>query len=357
MIEFRWCGVERVAELQAFIDEHWKRRHILARDADLLRWQHPRSAGELSILVAQEKGEMLGILGIVPADCGFYGERRPGAWLTTWVARADARDRHVGLALLRSVIDETDGLVATIGGNATTMRILGVMGFSLIPAVPRWVLPGSRDALRGLLGAMTADVVRVSPRARANAGAPGYAVVDWHERHAAAWDRAWSERFAPRLVGTWRDAAYLRWRYLEHPRFRYEVRLATRDGEVSGLLVYRRQRVQDRSEEVVRIVELLAVDDAAHALLEAVVDGAMEPSTALADFYCTSTSLAAPLRAAGFHDAEHLGVPIPGLFQPLDQGRTALTGAFWAPARWGVEPFVGDDAYVTRSDCDQDRPN
>ena len=197
---------------------------------------------------------------------------------------------------------------------------------------------------------------------KATGGGPSLLVAGWGEDIAARWDRAWSERFAFRLVGTWRDAAYLRWRYVDHPRFDYAVRFAEdrRTGSLKGLLVYRVETVQDRSEKVMRVLEFLADEDAGRVLSASLVKAGEDAGVAFADFYCTSSDLAGPLEAAGFVHEETLPERLPGLFQPLDHSRTGLTGAFW------VNPGVSQDSrallqspslYFTRSDCDQDRPN
>jgi hypothetical protein len=347
-----WCPAERLGDLQAFIDEHWKPGHVLARDAELLRWQHPRPDGDLSVLVAHDDaGALRGMLGIVPTSCGFRGVRRDGAWLTTWAVVPEARAEQLGLMLLRHVLDEATGLVGTLGGNDTTMRILGALRFHTISAVPRWILPGDREALRGLLDA--ADATEPDwPAPRPPSPPAGVEIGDWEPE---AWDAAWHERIAPGVVGTWRDAAYVRWRYLEHPRFAYEVRLARRGGAVTGLLVLRRQRLHDRPEDVVRVVELLGDEPAMAALAAHVAGETLGPGTAFADFSCTSRRVAAPLEDAGFLAEDPHGPTLPSLLQPLDARRTRLTGAFWAPE--GAGPFMSDDAYFTRSDCDQDRPN
>lgn len=352
MSSIAWCPAARLDELQAFIDEHWKRGHILARDAELLRWQHPRTEDELSFLVVDDaSGAIAGILGIIPADCCFAGERRPGHWLTTWVVREDLRTQHIGLALLRALLDETGGLVATLGGNDTTMRMLGALRFHTVPSVPRWVRPVSAPALDALLtaagaGRWTGDV---DP---APAGGGGLDVGGFD---APAWDAAWAADFAPGLVGTWRDAAYVQWRYRDHPRFDYRVRLATEGGRARGLAVWRRQVVEGRAEEVLRIVELLGDEAAGRALVAEILAEAAESAVAFADFYCTSPAFAAPLESAGFAREDPGGPVLPALFQPLDARRTALTGAFWASD--GTERFAGRDVYFTRSDGDQDRPN
>ena len=353
-----WCPAERLGEVQAFIESHWKRGHVLSRDAELLRWQHPRpDPDELSILVADGPGgELQGILGVIPVPYCTHGKRGEGAWLTTWVVRPEARSGQLGLALLRVAMQGPD-FVGTLGGNDTTMRLLRALRFDTRANVPRWVRGGSPEALRALLGAAGVTPVPAALAASpAGDAPPGITVEPWSHEAAVAWDRTWHERIAGRIAGTWRDSAYLDWRYVGHPRFHYELRLArTSDGDALGLLVYRRQRVQGREEEVVRVLELLGEPQGVNALAVHLARDTVGERTAFLDFYCTSPPFAAALTGAGGFVAEAaLSVSLPALFQPLDARRTALTAALWTPTEGG---FGGDDVYFTRADCDQDRPN
>jgi hypothetical protein len=55
-----------------FINEHWRRDHILAHARHLFDWQHLSSThpGELNFVVALDGGsnELLGILGFIPTS-------------------------------------------------------------------------------------------------------------------------------------------------------------------------------------------------------------------------------------------------------------------------------------------------
>jgi len=353
-----WCPAGRLGEVQAFIESQWKRGHVLARDAELLRWQHPRpDPDELSILVADGPGgELEGILGVIPVPYCAHGRRGEGAWLTTWVVRPEARTAQLGLALLRAAMDGPD-FVGTLGGNDTTMRLLRALRFDTRASVPRWVRGGSRRALRDLLGAAgVAPVPAALTGAPVAAPPPGVTVEPWSQDAAEAWDLAWHERVAGRIAGTWRDRRYLEWRYRRHPRFGYELRLARGgDRAALGLLVYRRQPVHGREEEVIRVVELLGEPAGTRALAIHLAHETASERTAFLDFYCTSEPFAAALtEAGGFVPEATLGVSLPALFQPLDARRTALTAALWTPDE---RPFADDDVYFTRADCDQDRPN
>ena len=370
-MQIDWCPVDRVPELQAFIDTHWRRGHILARDADLLRWQyrHLDDSDHLSVLIAQEEERILGFLGRIPVGFSYYGERLPAIWLAMWMVVPDVRSRFVGLGLLREINRHNFKIVGGLGLNENTGTIFPNRGFEVYEIIPRWVrvmFPPDLERILAQHPERYPSEAWKAWRRTAQSGVPPAVptvrLVDWSEDVANRWDRAWRERFAPRLLGTWRDAEYLRWRYVDHPCFRYVLCFAenTANGALVGLLVYRVETVRNREEKVLRIVEFLSEEASASTLVRAVLDAEEALNVAFADFYCTSEAFAEPLEAAGFMQEDRMPAPLPHLFQPLDFGRTQLNGAFW------VNPTLADNShtffrtrslYVTSSDGDQDRPN
>jgi len=311
-----WLPVSRLEELQTFVDEHWRRGHVLARDADLLRWQHRRRADPdtLAVLVAEEDGRLVAMLGWIEFEACLGEERVPGGWMTNWLVVPEARGRGLGLALVRHAMEHAYDFIGALGANSATLHVLGTAGFAEV-RMHRWVRVFDEDALRALLDG------RESPE-EAHPRAPGE---------------------TSGFVGACRDEAFLDWRYREHPRFRYEL---LRDE--TGFAAYRIEQVAGLPAKVMRVTDLLGGEELAQALVEA----ADRERVAFADFYCTSAGFAAPLELAGFTRRDGL----PGRFQPLDFSDRPIVSNFWVTPRLGVD-FTGGDLYVTRADSDLDRPN
>jgi GNAT superfamily N-acetyltransferase len=308
-----WLPLDRLPELQAFVDEHWRRGHVLARDAELLRWQHRRRSDpdRLAVLAAEEDGRLVAMLGWIEFDACVGDERVAGGWMTNWLVVPEARGRKLGLALLERALEADYELVGALAANAATRHVLGGFGFAEV-GMSRWVRVFDGDALRELLDGR--DVPR-APAPAETRGGTGF-------------------------VGACRDADFLRRRYREHPRFRYEV--------VDEQAVYRIETVAGSSAKVARIVDFLGDE----ALAARVAGEAERAGAVFADFYCASARFGAPLEAAGFTPDPGL----PGRFQPLDFSDRPIVSCFWAAPRLGVD-FAGGDLYVTRADSDLDRPN
>lgn len=316
MIEIDWLPAERIPELQEFVDRRWRRGHVFAGDEELLRWQHRRRSedGRLAVLVAEEGGAFVGMLGFVEFDACLGDERASGGWMTNWLVVPEARGRGLGMALVERALGGEYEFVGALDANDATRHVLGAHGFAE-RMMTRWVRVFDAEGLRELLGSDRRLEARPISDLRPSAGPP---------------------------LGGCRDESFLRWRYDEHPRFRYEILRG------SGFAAYRIEQVRDSPARVMRIVDFLGGSELAEALAEA----AERERVVFADFSCTAAPFGAELERAGFERDERL----PRRFQPLDFSDRPPVCCFWAAARLAVD-FASDDLYVTRADSDLDRPN
>lgn len=311
-----WCSTDEVPLVQELVDRYWQQGHVLARDEALLRWQYrvPGDDGRLSVLVARLDGRPVGFLGVIRTPFCRGGEILRGGWLATWTVAEEARESQAGLSLLVEALRELE-VVGCLGFNEQAEKIYRGLGFDVRTPLPRFV--------------------RLEPT-----GAPGPA-VEWSEEAAERWERTWRE-LAPGFVGTARDAAFLRWRYVEHPTYRYVVRLAE---DARALVVHRVQEVEER--RVVRFVEALGEPEAAAGLVALALSE--NEGSWLADFTCVNEAHAEPFVRAGFVPEASLPEPPPDRFQPLGRSPRGLGAAFH-----GVGAA---EVYATRADGDQDRPS
>jgi GNAT superfamily N-acetyltransferase len=332
-----WVRLERAAELQRFIDGHWRQGHALARDEALLRWQHRclEDPERLAVLVAEEEGRLLGMLGFIEFDACVRGERVAGGWMTNWLVVPEARGRRLGLELVEAALGSQYELIGALAANSATEHILGRYGF-VARTMDRWVRVFDVEALRKLLAG------RPYPDAAWRAWAGGQT----QQLSTESGSEPQTSTMSGPAVAACRDAAFLQWRFEQHPLFRYEL---LRDS--SGFAAYRIEQVRDSRLKVMRIVDFLGGPELAAKLAEA----AQAAGVVFADFSCTSPRFGAALEEAGFQREDRLPAELPGRFQPLDFSDRPIVSCFWAAPRLAVD-FGADDLYVTRADSDLDRP-
>jgi len=381
-IRFDLCREQDVRPLMRFIDAEWQAGHVLSRDEELLRWQFDGSllpgrefAGP-TVILAWHDDAIVGMFGLTACQVTLEGTLASGVWLSHWFASPKYRRYNVALGLWRAVEEFGFETIGTVGANQASTKLLSAMRFETIPALPRWLGVVNVSQTARLLvdcnqGLTPDDAVHLCERYRAESGALGPAaaeaaveVTPWRDEFATAWDHYWKEHVARTIVGTVRDARFLRWRYIHHPRFRYEIRLATgrSDGRVTGLAVFRLEQVRGRNETVLRVVEFLASPPASAALARAILQAGREFGVAYADFYCSSASVARGLEEVGFRPvsgAEDQSL-FPTRLQPLEGGRHDITALVRLPSalRGQLNALVrAGRLYLTKSDGDQDRPN
>ncbi len=266
-----WARAGELPALRRFIDERWRRGHVLARDEDLLRWQH-RSLSDperLAILVAEDDGALVAMLGLIEFEACLGERRGRGAWMTNWLVVPDRRGEGIGAALVERACSEFV-LVGALDANDATRRALADR-FVERPIL-RWALAYDREAMP------------VEP--------------EWIDSSPAP---------AGEFVGACRDEEFIAWRYRNHPRFEYTV--------LDGFAAYR------LAGNVLRVVDFLGDE----ALATKVAEAGRRAGVAYAEFLCHSPGYGAPLEAAGFRRARGL----PSRFQPLDLTERPDVSCFW----------------------------
>lgn len=376
------CREQDIALLMRFIDAEWRTGHVLSRDEQLLRWQFDCSlvpgwqhAGP-TVMLAWLGDAIVGMFGLTGCEMALEGTVGSAVWLSHWFASPRYRRHNVAYGLLRAVLELGLDVVATNGANPTATKLLRGVQFETVGAVPRWIGVVNVSVTARLLadcneGLGLDAAERLCERYRAEIPPAGsltsatiVEVLPWRDELAPGWDHCWKEQVAGTIVGTARDARFLRWRYVRHPRLRYEIRLARccSDGSTIGLTVFRVERVRGRAEAVIRVVEFLGNAAAQAVLARAILQAAGELGVAYVDFYCSSATAARGLEEVGFKPETTTDdqPAFPTRLQPLEKNHFSMTALMRLPS--GMRGQLNALAragrlYVTKSDGDQDRPN
>lgn len=355
-----FCRNRDVPALREFIGTHWRAGHILSRDESLLRWQFaPTRLGRAvdagpTVLLAWLGDDIVAMLGLTGFALNVAGRRFTAAWLSQWLAAPGQRRQMSGLRLVWAAKQIGVDALATSGANSVATQLLTRVGLDPLPSLHRWVGVFDIAGAARLGGTTDPSLFRKHcVGEEVSAAVAGMRLVCWSERVADSWDRCWHEHIASHYVGACRDAAFLRWRYVDHPRFTYQLRFVERevDGTTLGVVVWRVEDLPDYSTAVVRVVDLLGIPQVEALLAGAVCDAAREARAAWADFYCSSQECAAALVRVGFRLDDDL---FPSRLQPVERGPNPIVPLWKLPAH---ERIGTTRVYVTKSDGDQDRPN
>jgi hypothetical protein len=144
---------------------------------------------------------------------------------------------------------------------------------------------------------------------------------------------------------TLKDVEYLSHRYLNHPRFKYEVREVLLNDKTVGVLFFRRLFANDRS--CIRIIDVIG----AETCLKSAIGPLAQEMTANGDEYIDLMSWGLDsnqIKEAGFANCrEFADCVVPEYFSPFSQ----TTVERWLFTNLPVTEII------YKGDGDQDRPN
>ena len=341
------CPGALLPDLREFFRKVYGPGHVLSSSDAFIRWQFGwTSAGNCSVKVVFQDGQMVATLGYIPTNVTLHGETVRGAWVVNWIVDPEQRRLGLGPMLMREVMRQFD-VTLNVGPGADARELLGRMRWTNFGELPRYVRVLDPVAASRVIG------FQVETPSKGVAAADAAVSVRRIDRFAESAGSLWNRFARSHVAGGCRTSEYLNWRYVDHPAFEYRLFEACRNGVLTGLAVYRLERVLESPVTIGRIVELICVEDAGEALLHAVVEDA-RGHAALVDFFCTLSRYQALMQAAGFSDSSEPWIAaVPTVFQPIDRRRTGI-------------PFMADltkannadaDWYVTKGDADQDRPS
>ena len=363
-MELRWLGPDEVDLGREYIDALWKRGHILARSAELFRWQYRAAPCEdhLGFLIASDAGRPVGCVGRIYFDGHLAGRKFPCGVMTCFISDPEYRASGLGLRIMKMAYGNY-GLVMNIGSSAKVCRMYRLMGQYIADPMPRYVCIVDEKALSKMLRLgeggtrlVLGDYKRCGRLRRLDEVPNGIQIIDLTEELMPTWDEAWGATFAPILGGIFKDAQYLRWRYLQHPTFKYDLFLAKGDdGRLCGLACL---RVITLSNDclAVRVLEFLAADHRTGLALANEIVRRVPPSTAFVEHIAMGNAWQ-PMKNIGLsaEGAELFSIH----FSPPHFGNNHIKAAFHV-ALPGMTPekfICAPETYITIADGDQDRPN
>jgi GNAT superfamily N-acetyltransferase len=327
--------------------------YILSRDPAFLRWQFgptPGSSADHHVIIALVDDRIRGCIGYIPIDLTVGGRQMRAAWAANWMVDQSVRRLGLGPLLVRDLVKRFEVTLA-LGGNSDAHDLLPRMGWTDFGMLHRYVAVIDPRAAARLTESNTLDWP-VEPMPAGYGRPPAARVPRFHDDVTAFWD----EGFGSTMAGTRRSAAYLNWRYADHPTFEYRMFELRCDGRIQGFGVSRIEAVRDSDVRVARILELVGDRDRPQALLSAMLDDARDSGAAVVDFFCSSARMDQVLADAGFLQSRMApAAEIPILFQPIDRSRTGVL--FMASLTKAPHELATAEWYVTKSDGDQDRPS
>jgi len=120
----RFAKREDIPKIMEFIDEHWRKNHIMGRDRKLFDFQHCWE-DEVSFVLSETDGDLTGILGYIP-----YDKSNRDVTLAIWKSLKTTETMQ-GIKLLTYLRDKGDiNRLSAVGVNPKTISIYKFLGFT-----------------------------------------------------------------------------------------------------------------------------------------------------------------------------------------------------------------------------------
>jgi hypothetical protein len=373
----RDLSLEEADFAATFFHQHWRPNHIFSLNRQLLLWQYydnpyaRQFSSGLTFKGAFNAKGLVGVFAYMPFALNRYGRSGYGCHLSAWWVDPEHRRGPLAMGLLHD-LQHRMGFDACLAGINTPVAegLYERLRWVVLRCIPRLVLPVEEASFLRLgdpaANAITAEMVSRShsepdwPNHSSELGVEVEELKEFERLHDLGWDEFYWKQIAPSQMGPARETEYLIWRYARIPIFRYQALTALCKGEACGLVVFRLERVKNREERVIRIVDLVARPGAAVPLIRAAVEVARREKAAMVDFFYTSPSYLDAFRACGFvdaRDADGEAYWYPHLFQPLDHARNRLNCSWWVRDLDLHTPQARNDFFITKGDYEFDRPN
>ena len=342
VIQIRFAEPADRAALVEFIRDHWASTHIFAERPEVFDWQYGTGERVNMILAAdvrEEGSSVLGILGFIPMGRFDPALDDRDVLLAIWKVRDDAPP-GLGLRLLKQIERDLPArLIGAIGISQIVKPIYGLLKYEVGAMVQSAVIRPDVAEFR------IADGVPASVRQTGTVEPDPELSLEPIGNDPDT--LAAIEAFASSQIPA-KSHHYLTERYVDHPWYRYQLRLVRVSGRPAAIVVWR--AIEAEGSRVLRIVDIVGEVDwlaRAHGHLQALT---VEYDAEYVDLVQTGIDDAL-LDAGGFLTVGRVpDLILPNYFSPFERRNVEIEFAYKVKdADTPVRLF--------RADSDQDRPN
>jgi hypothetical protein len=347
-------GVEP-AKIRKFYEANWPRRIALS-DSTFYTWQflgQPRKGGQDSCHVAidEHTRELIGVMGLNERPFNLKEREVRGAELTTWIVEAKYQGSGVGAKILLN-LQETYEVLLGMNISEMALPIYLRTGFKFIRHIPRYFRVYNSERVE--------KFAEISPLSRK-------LIHLWKQQEEIKYCATSPEDSDLKYVDTVmkkrfhyfsRDTEYLTWRYLAHPYFKYELKVIECPNNIGKkmLIVYRIEETT-AGFRILHILDLVGDLEIMPAAISYVNFSAESHNVDLADFYCTLQPILDYFLPRGwFSTVDDQHIKVPNLFQPIELRDPQTSSMIFWGNHSALDIFNKSNLYVTKQDCDLDRP-
>ncbi len=331
MIQIRQAVYKDIPRIMNFIDEHWKKGHIMGNDRTMFEFQHVRD-GEVFYIIAEDDmdGKIYGAMGYIPMM------EQEWPCMSTVMVRSlkNPEGRMLGEEIARYFEKNMQCYnLISVGVEKRYARTIKALGEATVDKLYHYYRLGKEREFR-IAQINHYEVVSVQNTGSKLKPLPEFSdfvnQVDLEEIY----------KDYPR-----RSPAYIEHRYYEHPYFNYKLwGIQSKDGMKSAFAS--REEVVGEA-KILRIVDFFGRDDDLAGIgceLDRIL---LEGEYEYVDFYCYGIDEEIMKKAGFLLKTDNDSNIIPNYFDPFEQKNVEIYFCTW----------FKENIHVYRGFGDQDRPN
>ena len=303
MVEIRLATYEDIPHIMQFIDEHWKKGHIMATNRTLFEFKHV-DGEEVHYVIAEdtETGEIYGTLGYIMMNHSEHPD------ISTMMIKARKGSGHelLGDDMSKFLWNKLSvRYVASVGMNEKYARAVQVIEDDTVAMMKQYYRLSDQDEYR-IADIRTKNIVPV--RKCDNCLLQPIENMEQFLEYVSIQQL--------KELKPYRDEGYIRHRYFEHPYYRYNVYGIINHGKKEAVFIGRENIANGA--KCFRIVDFYGDDNclkqAGHPLDVLMTKNGYE----YIDFCCYGMDDYV-MRAAGFSEVKDEDNIIPQYFEPFEQ--------------------------------------
>ncbi len=329
---------KHIPALHKFIEKQFHKNYILL-NRDFFDWQYKKD-GRYNMKIIYHNGEVMGYCGFIPVSMVAAGESIQGTCLANLMVGERARGFGLGAKLIQSI--SKNFKISYINGYTKESEPIyeKLGGWSPMGDLNRFIKILDNDS--------SENSKNIEEVAAFNKDFDGF----WEKMEK-------TNKYSGTIS---RKYDYLKWRYEDHPIFKYRVLVSKTHGEINGFLIFRMEESSGGTEDykIGRIIDFISRDEAESDLLAAAEIKIKESGARMIDILFSGNFHKESLLKKGFADAysgKYSEIPL--LLNPVSHKRKSINWILYLDESLRGDAKLRDPKnwYITKGDGDQDRPN
>lgn len=340
-MEIRFALPTEKDPLMEFIDQHWKKDHILAKHKELFDWQYlDQKRDRYNFIIAVDNNEIGAILGFIPM-CQFdpHINIQEIVWLAIWKVTDKAQGQKLGQRLL-TYLDETikPKIIAANAISASAAHRYLQAGYTL-GRLNHWFIINQYKELKLPILGEKKNTINHETLYRMEKIRLDEFMRDFDKQKASINEFDWPSPD--------KTATYFVNRYFKHPIYEYEIYRIHKLRRTKAFVVTRTCTAEDS--RALRIIEYIGPSEALLGLKPEWERLLRVNNADYIDFYNIGINNDI-MQKSGFLLREHDdGYVIPNYFEPFERKNVEIETMI------SIKP--DKDFRIFKGDSDQDRPN